>query len=122
MKTITIEKDGKEFIFYCKARNTKHGFAHDCSMQYNNGYSEINKSCFYLNRSWEYWRFQSACLACITELINRRVDAQKRLYLENNGYKRMTASRKEHFQQFIDNDKYLKILQDVKTELYKNCY
>ena len=122
MKSITIEKDGKEFIFYCSARNTRNGFAHDCEMEYNHGFSEIRRSRFYLNRTWEYWRFQSVCLDCISELINRRIDAQKGLFLENNGYKRMTANRKEQFQQLISNDKYLDTLQAVKTDLQKNLY
>lgn len=90
-----------EFEFHCKYRNTQHGFAHDCKLYFDSNsdglFKTINATCYYYNRTWECYRFQSAILASLHKLEKAIRDNFRDEYMTKHGYKRLTAKREPAF-------------------------
>lgn len=121
MKTIRIEKDGLDFVFYCESRDTRNGFAHDCRMVID--YSLYYKaSCYYLNRTWEVYQYQSVCLAALRKAIQDKQEALKASFMEEHNYKRLTRQRKEALQALFDRDQNIIRLNNVKDELRNKVF
>ena len=121
MRIFKIEKDGRSFEFVNSSRNTRHGFAHDCTMFVDN--NEYQKaSCHYLNRAWEMYTYQSVAL----EAINQELQGYKADYLEDwknaRNISRLTKARREEFEKEFSTLDYVKTLQAVKNELKTKCF
>lgn len=127
MKMIKIEKqstiDGKKytFEFICNWHDTRGGFAHDCNLFINNIEKTVSH-CYYINRTWEVYTFQSVCMNAICNVINEYTDKCREIYLDIHGYKRMTQKRKTDFNDFISHDDYLNMLKSVKDDLQYHVY
>jgi len=55
-------------------------------------------------------------------MIEDRLYNLKAAYMEHKGYKRMTRERLNDYNKSVVNDRFLKILESVKTDLQKNLY
>ena len=120
-KMVHINLNNKEYLFSCSSRNTRSGFAHDCTMYCD--YNEINSaSCYYLNRTWEYWTYQSACIAAVENEISWKMGRIREEYKHKNSLQRIAGKRKEELQALIDSNDYIKELRQVKEELRKKVY
>ena len=90
-----------EFEFICKYRNTRHGFAHDCKLYVsteNYGVlNVINATCYYYNRTWECYHFQSAILASLRKLEKAIRDIHRQVFMQENNYSRLTKKRETAF-------------------------
>lgn len=96
MKIFTYELDGQEITLVCDSRNTRNGFAHDCTFLLN-GYEENRASAHYLNRTWESYTFQSVILKAVGDA---RAFVENRLisrFKDSFGYMRMNEKRYEEF-------------------------
>ena len=120
-KMVRIENEGKAFTFYCTSRNTRHGFAHDCTL-FIDGYEREEASCYYFNRTWECWQYQTVCIDCINKLINNRRESLKEEYKYNNGIKRMTRQKNDIFHDIWQNDEIIKMYSKVYYALSNNQY
>ena len=122
---IKIEKkaDNKTyaFDFICDYHDTRGGFAHDCNLFINNIEKTVSH-CYYINRTWEVYPFQSVCMNAIYNVINEYTDTCREIYLDIHGYKRMTQKRKTDFADFISHDDYLNMLKSVKDDLQYHVY
>ena len=122
MKQITIStSNGTQYTFYCDFRNTRDGFAHDTAM-FRNGYPESKASAYYLNRTWEYWTYQTACMQAVNGRIKDRIVYMKFRFMQDNDYKRLTAARKAEFDKLADNDETIRELREVRDTLKTHCY
>lgn len=102
MKTFEYRIHGYNASIICNQRNTRNGFAHDAQLFVDGDfYSEA--SCFYLNRTWERYGFQSVCLKVVRQHAERCVQRIKREYMAERGYKRMTKERNKAFTEWLDN-------------------
>lgn len=121
MKKIDITVDNRTFIFICNWHNTRSGFAHDCTLFINN--SEVTTAhCYYINRTWERWSYQAACIAAIDNLITYRMEALESAFMGTNNYKRMTHKRREAFDRYIHGDNELNMRLSLKNNLKDNIY
>lgn len=88
------------YTFVCGSRNTRNGFAHDCTL-YDGDFEISNASCYYLNRTWECYTFQSV----MKKVVRIAIDDLEKRYLVGfkslNGYSKMTEKRKEEFEDFL---------------------
>lgn len=105
MKLINVEKEGKLYTFICKSRNTRNGFAHECDLFVNGQFINEN-TCYYLNRTWEYYEYQTVCIGA----INKAIEHEKRILTYNfksvHSLQRLSKKRKEELQQVFDHDYY----------------
>ena len=109
------------YIVVNDSGNTRTGFYHESILFL--GDSEIERSrCNYLNRTWEYYRFQTS----MTSVVRKAKEKWERYYLSKfkneHDINRMTSKRKEEFEEYLkDKDEILtydKMLKEL--QLYRN--
>ena len=116
MKKININVNDYTFEFICNSRDTKNGFAHDCNL-FINDFNITEAHCYYINRTWESWTFQSVCIEALQNAINAFCEIQKEGFFECHGYKRMTQKRKNEFNDYLKKLKYYNALMQCKDNL-----
>ena len=121
MKIVKFKTHKRSFEFVCDARNTTNGFAHDATL-FIDGCREEMATCYYLNRTWERWGYQSVCLECIWKLIKRREEVLKERYKTYNGISRVTAKRKKELEEIIKKDDRIKLLKAAKKVLDERLF
>ena len=120
MEIRKIKANGTEYEFINESRWTRSGFAHDTRL-FKNGCFVAEHSCYYYNRTWECYRFQTVMRCAVNELIEQKKENLKRIFKENNGYKKLTAKRAEELEKIFEKDKTLKEYDAVKECLnYEN--
>lgn len=100
------------YTFVCESRNTRSGFAHDCTL-YDGDFKIASATCYYLNRTWESYRFQSVMNKAVRTAID---DLEKRYLLgfkNKNGYSKMTEKRKADFEKFLNTKENYKRLKNL---------
>lgn len=100
MRIIKINVNDNEYEFVCDSRDTRYGFAHDCHL-FINGYDYGVAHCYYLNRTWECWTYQSVCMQAMYNVINEYVEREKNAFKDLNGYKKMSAKRTAEFESML---------------------
>ena len=120
-KLIFIDKEEIRFNFYCRTENTRHGFKHIVQL-FENGIITSTGTCYYINRTWEKWNYQSACLTAMHNKIDKIIDNELKCFKAYHNYDRMTTKRKEEFNQLISENSYIQVLKAVCDDLNKNCY
>lgn len=121
MKKIDITIDNKLFTFICTWHNTRTGFAHDVTLFINN--SEVTRShCYYMNRTWETWSYQTACIAAINNLITWLSENITEGYKSTYNYKRLTAARRTMCDELINDNPTMKTYKTCKQLLLDNLY
>lgn len=119
-KTITLA-NGKRFRFLCRARDTLHGFAHDVQMLDMDDYRvDFETSIYYLNRTWESYRFQSAICDCIRKALFCKKYQVESAVKKANGWLRITSSRRHAIDEAIANDAECKTFSDLLREVNSN--
>ena len=108
--------DGKEVEFVNESFDTRHGFKHVTTMFINNCEYGRN-TCYYLNRTWEHYRYQTVMRGCVQKLIEIRIENLKSTFKNQYGYSRMTAKRNEEFEKWMGHDNvadfYVKLLNKI---------
>ena len=132
MENIRITTNSHEFFFVCDTRNTTNGFAHDCSLFIYNIIDNkvmtdyIKAHCYYLNRTWESWQYQSVCIKAIDLEISDFYERTKTTFKSVHNYKKMTQKRLTEFNDELKNNTvsntYLTDLKACKEKLLHNLY
>lgn len=122
MRIIRINKGEKEFMFVCSSRDTRSGFAHDCTLFINN-VQKAEATCYYINRTWEVYQYQTVCLCALDNEIKRYIDYKKARFMEANNYKRLTAARADVlYKEYIAPREYFKMLKAVQDQLHNKVF
>ena len=121
MRTINIKVNDTDYEFICDSRGTRYGFAHDCHLMVDCVERAI-AHCYYLDRTWERWDYQTVCIKAIDELINTLADRKKSQFKADKGYKRMTAKRELEFNEILKCSPDLHNLKVCKEQLQNNLY
>lgn len=116
MQHFEVKQGKSTYTFYCDSRGTRHGFKHVCEL-YVDGYHDADATCYYLNRTWECYKYQSAMLAAIGNLIEQHTQRLMEQFKDENGYARMTAKRCDEFQRVLDADEIMQELQAVEQKV-----
>ena len=113
------ENDDFKAVFVCDSRATRDGFAHDCTL-FINRYQETKTSCFYLNRTWEAYQYQSVMLSAARQVIDDRISDIKEEYKRENNLNRIASNKaKADIAALIESDAKLQFLHDVYDDLMK---
>ena len=121
-RLIGFEVDGYQVTFSCDARNTRNGFAHDATI-FINGRMCKDAHCYYLNRTWEAWRFQSVCLAAVTGLIDQREYDLKEDYKHENGLTRVLGKKRhEELIEKYNSDSLMGLYRKIKKILNERSF
>lgn len=110
----SITMDGKTFTFVCESWSTRHGFAHGCEMFGKGGYYKIaEEKCYYLNRTWECWTYQSAILGAVRKARDYAAARVEDALKDANGWKKLTAKRRAVLMDALEHDAEYKTLTKV---------
>lgn len=101
-KLFYVTVENTVFTIYCKSSKTRNGFKHEVEI-YNGGYHCSSGKAYYLNRTWERWTFQSACLNAVQNELNRIYDDTKQCYKAAHNVKRITAKHKQAIDEIYNN-------------------
>ena len=110
IKKLTV--NGKEYEFVNETVGTRNGFAHNTTL-FVNGCRKGNARCNYLNRTWECYRYQTVMMNCVYGLKDREFERIKKEFMESKCYLKLTPNRKEELLIIIENDDYMKELNEV---------
>lgn len=114
MEIMKYNIDGIDVEFVCESGDTTHGFKHTATM-FENGFNVGSHTTYYLNRTWECFRYQTAMLGCIRTIQDDLVEFLKSKFKSEKGISRMTAKYKTEFEEMLKtNTKY-----NFYEELYK---
>lgn len=114
IKKFTV--NGKEYEFVNSSRNTRSGFAHDTTL-FINGVAKTKNTSYYLNRTWESYRYQTVMMGAVRELINdRRIRLEKK-YKEDNGFSRLTDKRRLEVENIFNADNILNEYEEAIKNL-----
>lgn len=118
-KVVIVTVENITFTFYCRAENTRHGFKHVVEM-YNGGYYINEGTCYYLNRTWERWNYQSACIQAVNNELERIYNDTKQCYKLANNVKRITEKHKKAIEEIYKNNAgaLLQVKHELDTKLF----
>ena len=88
------------YTFVCNSRNTRSGFAHDCTL-YEGDYEIATATCHYLNRTWECYQYQTVMHKAVRNAMDNIENSCLFVFKREKGYEKMTAKRKEEFEKFL---------------------
>jgi hypothetical protein len=109
-------------VLECDARGTRNGFAHDATLIID-GVRQHTSTCHYLNRTWEWYRYQTVCLTCCNEMLDGIKDRIKRAYRKKHGLSRICGDkRKMEVKEIIDSDLMAILLREIKEILKERCF
>lgn len=103
MKSYKMMIEGHDVEFTCDAHDTRNGFKHTATM-WIDGRRAGSHTCYYLNRTWESYAYQTVCRAIAYEKLEETVDGIRREWMAARGYKRMTAGRRTEWKKFPAGD------------------
>ena len=109
------------YTFVCDYRNTRNGFAHDCTLFIHN-IEQTRASCFYINRTWEWYTYQTVMLSTIDNLLTERSEQLKNTFKNEHGYKKLTAKRKSEFDELLKSDQVYMDLFAVRDNLLHHVH
>lgn len=118
MQIFKTTHNGNEYEFVCKWGNTRSGFKHECRLFINNQF-KTDATCYYYNRTWESYNYQSVMLRAVGTLMEGREEFLKDAFKDERGYKQMTAKRKEEFEKVLVADSLMLEYKEVKEKLHK---
>lgn len=120
-RTMEITIDGKRYRFYLSAWKTRSGFAHGAEMFDCESYTIVAEyKCYYLNRTWECWTYQTAILGAVSKAMDYlKSDVADNLRAEN-GWKVITKKRSAVLDEALDNNDEMVRLRKLYKELNKS--
>lgn len=102
--------------FVNQTHDTTSGFAHDTSLFINNC-RVSDATCYYLNRTWECYRYQSVMKKAAYNAREWYIADFKRIYMNNRGWKKMTAARKEEFDAYVIQKEPIILLDEIMKRI-----
>lgn len=116
MKIIEKTSGNYNFKFVCDSRNTRYGFAHDCTLFINN-IEDIKASCFYLNRTWECYQYQSVCKTAIDKEIEQTTEHITRVYKREHDLSRVSAKARAEIEKICAENEFLTACREARAQL-----
>lgn len=86
---------GRNFEARCTSRDTRNGFAHDCTVHDDNYNDCATAHCYYLNRTWERFTYESVLHEAIYQMAQEKADRLVERWKEENGKSRISKEKRE---------------------------
>lgn len=118
-KVIFVNVENIQFTFYCRSASTRHGFKHEVEL-YNGGYYINEGTCYYLNRTWESWNYQSACIQAVNNELTRIYNETKQCYKLEHNIKRVSKKHEIVINEIYENmaGALLKAKYELQTKIF----
>ena len=108
--------DGKEIMFLNNWRGTGSGFMHETEL-YIDGWPASAGRCYYINRTWERYTYQSVMLEAVHKLQQEETDREKRRFKEIHGIKNIMERHKAAFSEHLKESENLSFYKKIEEAL-----
>ena len=108
--------EGQEVTFINTWKGTRSGFQHETEL-YIDGRHASAARCYYINRTWERYSYQSVMLEAVHKLQEEETARERAYFLQVNGYKNMMEHRKAAFLEYLANNKTLSFYKQIEEAL-----
>lgn len=102
MEIRKFDVNGHHYDFVCESFDTRSGFGHKCELIKDDSYRIGESKRFYLNRTWECYKYQSAMLDVVQNEIDSRIKSLEDEFKKEKGYKLINAKRRKEFDEFAE--------------------
>ena len=119
--TISFEALGHNIEFYCHSHDTRNGFAHFARLYVDGRQCSIGH-CYYLNRTWEHWHYQSVCLTACQNYIDVRSLDLKVDFKAERSLSRVSGKSKAELEEIIKNDPDIVLFTEIKKTLLDRSF
>lgn len=95
---------GNNVTFFGEFKNTRNGFKHVVTAfieQPNGNVCERSHTCYYLNRTWECYPYQSAILGVCLDAIESELHNARAAFMAKYEYKRLNDKRRDEFRAYL---------------------
>ena len=116
MRMHKINIEGKEIIFLNNWRGTGSGFMHETEL-YIDGWQAADARCYYINRTWERYSYQSVMLEAVHKLQKAETDREKRRFREIRGIKNIMTRHKPALEKQLENSEALSFYKKIEEAL-----
>lgn len=116
MRMHKLSIDGKEIVFLNNWRGTASGFMHETEL-YINGWQASDARCFYINRTWERYTYQTVMLEAVQKLIEKETKREKSAFLNGIGYKNLMDRHKPAFAEYLKNSETISFYNKLEGAL-----
>lgn len=117
-KKVTV--NNYDCMFVCESENTRHGFKHVVEF-IDNGH-EYKATCYYINRTWEKYRYQSAMIKAVNEAlwcVQTRIEYELKIL---NGWKKITAKRRDIIEREFDKNPTVNLYRELIVTLNNGLF
>ena len=94
MEIISKSVNGVNFSFVCDGWSNSRAWGQLVVLMDDRGVEVSRCKIRYYNRTWESWRFQSACRGAVDSLIENKRREAVEAYKKRTGTKRLTEDKK----------------------------
>ena len=116
MRMHKLSIDGKEILFLNNFRGTGSGFMHETEL-YIDGWQASAARCYYINRTWERYSYQSVMLEAVHKLQEEETDREKRRFRQQHGIKNIMTRHKPALNQQLENNENLSFYKKIEEAL-----
>lgn len=103
METKIIETSNYSYLFVNQTRSDRYGFTHVSTVMRNN-YEISEGKARWINRTWEYYRYETSMKNAVYNLIEEQKEALKYRFKVKNNISRITAKRREELEKVYAED------------------
>lgn len=113
-KTIKYKGETYTFTFVNEFIASRNGFKHHTDLYFENELVN-SKTMHYINRTWEFYEFQTSMYNAVLNEKNTQLEINKTFFKRSKGYKKLTMSRQLEFEKYLNEETNLKVL-DILLE------
>ena len=108
--------EGQEVTFINTWKGTRSGFQHETEL-YIDGRHASAARCYYINRTWERYSYQSVMLQAVHKLQEEETEREKRRFREIHGIKNIMARHKDALAVQLANSETLSFYKAIEEAL-----
>ena len=108
--------EGQEVTFINTWKGTRSGFQHETEL-YIDGRHVSAARCYYINRTWERYSFQSVLLEAVHKLQEAEIEREKQLFRNLMGIKNIMPRHKTAFSEHLKESKNLSFYKQIEEAL-----
>ena len=116
MELKKFEIDGREVEFVNQWRGNRSGFVHETTL-FIDGRRVAEAKCQYYNRTWESYTYQTVMKKAAYQLIEEETEYLREKFMQEHGYKKLTANRKAEFEEVCRENKALAFNNAIYAKL-----
>lgn len=118
----TFSIDNHNITFVNESKNTRNGFKHVSDLYLDGSCYPISTGVrYYLNRTWEYYQYQSSMIEAVEQLIAEKTADIKRNLKERNGWKIINDNRYKVVNAAVENDEQINFYNSILEHLKSHC-